>query len=229
MTLDRLVLWRHGETTYNATGRIQGHLDVPLSEVGQRQARTAAVEVATFAPNRVFCSDLRRAAETAAELTSRMTVPISYDKRLRETHVGEWQGLSRAEVESGWPGDWDTWQVDPTWAPPGGESRVDVSNRAVEVIAEIDTAHEGTVLVCAHGGLIKAVVGRLLGLAPELWPKLHGLANCHWTVLSRDVVDSPDDPGPPYGSWRLLAHNVGVPESYQVPEAADDFRGAGEG
>lgn len=214
MSLSALVLWRHGETNYNATGRIQGHLDVELSPVGRVQAAAAAIEVARFEPERIFCSDLRRAVDTAAELTRLEPVPISYDKRLRETHVGEWQGLSREEVEERWPGDWDTWQTDPTWAPPGGESRLDVAARAVEVIAEIDRTHEGTALICAHGGLIKAVAGRLLGLPTELWTKLHGLANCHWTVLSRDVIDSPDDPGPPagYGNWRLQAHNVGVSE-----------------
>lgn len=218
MTLSRLVLWRHGETTYNATGRIQGHLDVGLSAVGQAQAAAAAIEVARFAPDHVFSSDLRRAADTAAAFTEIGGGPISYDKRLRETHVGEWQGLNKDEVESRWPGEWDAWQVDPTWAPPGGESRVEVAARAVEVIAEIDTAFEGTALVCAHGGLIKAVVGRLLGLPPELWTKLHGLANCNWTVLTRDVTDSPDDPGPPaaFGSWRLQAHNVGVTEGLRT-------------
>ena len=69
MTLDRLVLWRHGETDYNAAGRIQGHLDTELTEVGHEQAKRAAPLIASFEPQVAVGSDLRRATATAAAFT----------------------------------------------------------------------------------------------------------------------------------------------------------------
>ncbi|MFB9909275.1 histidine phosphatase family protein [Allokutzneria oryzae] len=201
MTLQRLVLWRHGETGHNATGRIQGHLDALLTETGVEQARRAAPAVARFEPEVALSSDLRRAMDTAAEYTRVSGREVRMDKRLRETHVGEWQGLSSAEVEEGWPGALALWRADPTWAPPGGENRIEVAARAAEVVAELDAAHDGTALLCVHGGLITGLTGSLLGLPVANWPSLSGLYNCHWTVLARR--------GESLG-WRLVAHNAGV-------------------
>ncbi|SDN53032.1 histidine phosphatase family protein [Allokutzneria albata] len=201
MTLQRLVLWRHGETGHNATGRIQGHLDALLNDAGVEQARAAAPVVARFEPGVVLSSDLRRAMDTAAEFTKVTGSAVRIDKRLRETHVGEWQGLSHAEVEQGWPGALAQWRRNPEWAPPGGESRVEVAARAAEVVSELDAEHDGTALLCAHGGLILGLTGSLAGLPTACWPSLGGLFNCHWAVLARRP-ESPD--------WRLVTYNAGV-------------------
>lgn len=202
MTLDRLVLWRHGETDYNAAGRIQGHLDTRLTATGQEQAGRAARVVAAFQPAIAMSSDLQRATATAAALTEISGISVLLDKRLRETHLGEWQGLSGAEVEHDWPGAMGTWRVTPTWAPPGGESRVDVSVRAVEVVNELDREHIGTALLCTHGGLIAGLTARLLELPLELWPGFGGIGNCHWVVLSRRGAADP--------RWRLITYNGAV-------------------
>jgi broad specificity phosphatase PhoE len=202
VTLERLVLWRHGETSYNLAGRIQGHLDTELTEAGQEQARKAAPVVAEYAPDVLVCSDLRRAQDTAAALTEITGLQPRLDKRLRETHLGEWQGLSGAEVEMGWPGAMLTWRQNPEWAPPGGESRVEVSERAVEVVEELDQQYSGTALLCAHGGLIIGLTAKLLGLPHELWPSLGGVANCHWVVLIRRAGTG--------RKWVLNAYNAGV-------------------
>lgn len=203
MTLRRLVLWRHGETDYNATGRIQGHLDTALTATGQDQAKQAAPHVAGFQPEIAVSSDLRRATTTAAAFTDASGMQVSQDKRLRETYLGQWQGLSGAEVEHGWPGAMHIWRSTPTWAPPGGESRVEVADRAHEVVEELDLAYNGTALLCAHGGLITGLTARLLGWPLELWPGLGGIANCHWVVLARR--------GDSDHRWRLIAYNAGVP------------------
>ncbi|MCU1681186.1 MAG: histidine phosphatase family protein [Amycolatopsis sp.] len=202
MTPRRLVLWRHGETDYNAAGRMQGHLDSALTPVGWNQARFAAPALARFSPDLVIASDLHRATDTATVLTEALGVPLRIDKRLRETHLGEWQGLTGEQVDERWPGERNTWRVDSTWAPPGGESRIDVADRAQEVV--LDLAHPDeepaeTVLLATHGGLIIALTGRLLGLPVELWSSLGGIVNCHWVELGlRD------------GTWRLLAYNAGM-------------------
>ncbi|MEV0699412.1 histidine phosphatase family protein [Saccharopolyspora sp. NPDC050389] len=202
MSLDRLVLWRHGETDYNATGRMQGHLDSSLTEAGQEQARRAAPAIARFAPDVAFSSDLNRARTTAAAFVEVSGASLRLDKRLRETHLGEWQGLSVAEVEHGWPGALSTWRANPTWAPPGGESRVEVAERAEEVVEDLDNQHHGTALLCAHGGLITALTAKLVGLPLDLWPGLGGIGNCHWVVLKRQGGEA--------DRWRLVAFNAGV-------------------
>jgi glucosyl-3-phosphoglycerate phosphatase len=204
VSLEQLVLWRHGETDYNLAGRIQGHLDSSLTDNGLRQARLAAPSIDAFEPSVAVSSDLNRARTTAQVYAEVSGAGVALDKRLRETHVGEWQGLSGAEVEHGWPGALSTWRADPTWAPPGGESRVEVASRAVEVVTELDHGHRGTALLVAHGGLITALTAKLLALPVESWPILGGIRNCHWVVLKRR--------GGGDHRWRLMAHNAGVGE-----------------
>ncbi|MEY7971214.1 histidine phosphatase family protein [Saccharomonospora xinjiangensis] len=201
MTLRRLVLWRHGETDYNAAGRMQGQLDSALTEVGWKQARFAAPALARFEPGLVIASDLRRATDTATVLTEAFDLPLRLDKRLRETHLGEWQGLTGAAVDERAPGERDRWRLDATWAPPGGESRLEVAERAHEVVADLLNSDEraATVLFAAHGGLILALTAKLLRLPVELWPSLGGIGNCHWVELEHQV-----------GTWRLRAYNAGI-------------------
>ena len=202
MSLQRLVLWRHGETDYNLAGRLQGHFDSSLTDNGHSQAAHAAPAVAAMEPAVAVSSDLQRARSTAAAFTSVSAVPVPLDKRLRETHVGEWQGLSGAEIEHTWPGGMDAWRSDATWAPPGGESRVEVAERALSVVEELDHAQQGTALLCAHGGLITSLTARLLELPVPLWPSLGGVGNCHWVVLTRRGGDD--------RTWRLTTYNHGV-------------------
>ncbi|MGY6654906.1 histidine phosphatase family protein [Amycolatopsis sp. TRM77291] len=202
MSPRRLVLWRHGETDYNAAGRMQGHLDSALTPVGWNQARFAVPALARFSPDLVIASDLRRATDTATVLTEAIGVPLRIDKRLRETHLGEWQGFTGQQVDETYPGERARWRVDATWAPPGGESRVDVAERAMEVVADLDRPNSDAgdaVLLATHGGLIIALTAKLLGLPVPSWPSLGGIANCHWVELTRRD-----------GNWRLAAYNAGI-------------------
>ncbi len=201
MTLNRLVLWRHGETDYNATGRWQGHLDSALTEAGWNQARFAVPVLTKFAPELVVASDLRRATNTATVFTDAVGIPLRIDERLRETNLGKWQGLTNSEVEAEWPGMIDLWRSDPTIAPPDGETRVEVADRAAEVVDGVDREFDGTVMLCAHGGLISALTGKLLNLPIGSWGQLGGIGNCHWTVFTR----RPDGDG----RWRLSSYNAG--------------------
>jgi broad specificity phosphatase PhoE len=202
VALSRLVLWRHGETDYNAAGRMQGHLDVPLTPTGWNQAKFAVPALVRFDPEIVVTSDLQRARNTATVFTEASGVPLRVDERLRETNLGRWQSLNDAEVEQQWPGGLAEWHGDATWAPPGGESRVDVAKRTAEVVDELDAEFDRTVMLCVHGGVIIALTAWLLGLPVKLWPQLSGIANCHWTVLARR-------PGGD-GSWRLATYNAGI-------------------
>jgi probable phosphoglycerate mutase len=201
VTLGRLVLWRHGETDYNAEGRMQGHLDAALTETGWNQARFAVPALARFDPEIVVASDLRRATDTATVFSEASGVPLRLDKRLRETNLGLWQGLTAAEIDAGWPGARRTWQQDSTFPPPDGETKIEVAARAAELVAELALERSGTTLLCAHGGLINGLTAHLLDLPVPLWPRVSGLGNCHWTVLTRRPGDGP---------WRLDVHNAGI-------------------
>lgn len=208
MSLRRLVLLRHGQTDYNVAGRMQGHLDSVLTETGLAQAVAAAPEVARLAPERLVTSDLRRAADTADVIGTVCSLPVKVDVRLRETHLGHWQGRSVAEIEAGWPGAIAAWRSDPAWAPPGGgESRIDVVARSRPVVdeldAEFDSSARVTAMLVAHGGLIAGLVSGLLELPTAVWPSIGGIGNTRWAVLARRD-------GHP--RWRLTGYNVGVGE-----------------
>lgn len=203
----QLILLRHGQTEYNATDRMQGQLDTDLTELGRTQAKTAAVELATRAPVRIVSSDLRRAYDTAVALGDAADVPVETDPRLRETHLGQWQGLTHLDVDAASPGARGHWRADATLAPPGGESRVDVARRSVPVVEElldavpswgtgsggpvgtgsagpVGTGSGGPVVLVAHGGLIAALTAALLDLPVDRWPVLGGLSNTSWVQLS---------------------------------------------
>ncbi|GAA5118822.1 histidine phosphatase family protein [Pseudonocardia adelaidensis] len=206
MSLRRLVLMRHGQTDYNVNGRMQGHLDSMLTETGVEQASAAAPEIARLTPDRLISSDLRRAVDTADLVAAACGRPVKLDARLRETHLGEWQGRTVAEIEDGWPGAIAAWRSDPGWAPPGGESRIEVVRRSLPVVEELDDEYgssgpETTVVLVAHGGLIAGLVCGLLALPATAWPAIGGMGNCRWAALARR-----DD----HPRWRLAGYNVGV-------------------
>lgn len=206
MTLHRLVLWRHGETDYNAGRRMQGQLDSELTSLGMEQARRAAPVLAAFGPDVLLTSDLHRAADTAAVLAQQTGLVAHADKRLRETHLGQWQGLVHAEVDRRWPGARAAWRLDPLWAPPGGESRVDVAARATPVVTELDEGSARVAVLCAHGGLIAGLTASLLGLPVVNWSCFARVGNCRWTVLGRPSTAEPGTP------WRLETYNAGLQE-----------------
>ena len=111
MTLHHLILLRHGETEWNRERRMQGHRDIPLNAAGVAQAALAAPTVAALQPEVIVSSDLQRALATAQAVADRAGLPVQVDPRLRETSLGLWEGLTRAEVMEGWPGAWEEWRT----------------------------------------------------------------------------------------------------------------------
>jgi glucosyl-3-phosphoglycerate phosphatase len=188
----RLVMLRHGQTEYNAGSRMQGQLDTDLTDLGREQAVAAAEVLAKRQPLVIMSSDLRRALDTAVSLGERAGMPVLVDPRLRETHLGEWQGLTHHEVDAVAPGARLAWRDNSRWAPPGGESRVDVAARSKPLVAEMVAAQQEwgidgpdrPVVLVAHGGLIAALTATLLGLPVDNWPILGGMGNASWVQLS---------------------------------------------
>lgn len=193
----RVVLLRHGRTAWNASRRYQGQEDPPLDDVGQAQAIEAAALVAAMQPDLLVSSDLQRATQTAAKLASLAGLELHTDARLRERHLGHWQGLTRDEVEVRYPQEFADWLAGRDVVRRGGESRAEVAERACQLLAELPEV-ELTVLV-SHGATAMCLSAALLGL-PQTPSVLGPLANCHWTEL-RDAGTG----------WTLRAHNAGPP------------------
>jgi glucosyl-3-phosphoglycerate phosphatase len=209
----RLVMLRHGQTEYNAGSRMQGQLDTELTDLGREQAVAVAEVLAKRQPLVIVSSDLRRALDTAVSLGERAGMPVLVDPRLRETHLGEWQGLSHLEVDAMAPGARLAWRNNSRWAPPGGESRVDVAARSVPLISQLITEQpewgrddpDRPVVLVAHGGLIAALTAALLGLPVDNWPILGGMGNASWVQLSGH---SAADAAPEDILWRLDVWNA---------------------
>jgi broad specificity phosphatase PhoE/predicted metal-dependent hydrolase len=161
----RLLLLRHAESEWNARGRWQGWADPPLSAEGRAQALAAGRLLRPEGFTSVATSDLQRARMSAELLAGALGLsrPVLMDPGLREYDVGEWSGLTRAEIEARWPGALDAWRSGRLTATPGGETRDAFSARitaAVERVGASDSA--GQVLVMTHGGVI-STLERLLG------------------------------------------------------------------
>jgi broad specificity phosphatase PhoE len=192
MRIRRLVMLRHGQTEYNAGSRMQGQLDTELTDLGREQAAAAAEVLAKRQPVIIVSSDLRRALDTAVALGERSGLPVLVDTRLRETHLGDWQGLTHLEVDAAAPGARLAWRENARWAPHGGENRVDVADRSMPLVAELITEQsewgldepDRPVVLVAHGGLIAALTAALLGLPVDNWPILGGMGNASWVQLS---------------------------------------------
>ena len=227
MRVRRLVMLRHGQTDFNLGSRMQGQLDTDLSELGRTQAVAAAEVLGKLQPLRIVSSDLRRAYLTAVMLGERTGLPVQVDQRLRETHLGDWQGLTHSEVDAEAPGARLAWREDATWAPHGGESRVDVAARSVPLVAELvsgepdwgDAAEpDRPVVLVAHGGLIAALSAAVLKLPVANWPILGGMGNCSWVQLSGHLDDLGDSESDTLDAirWRLDVWNASAQVSNDV-------------
>jgi len=156
------LLIRHAESSWNATGRWQGHGDPPLSERGRAQASALARELARETIDILVCSDLRRAVETAAILGAAKGLRPQLDPRLRELDIGDWEGLTRAQIEHK-AGDvlrrFDAGDLD---ARPGaGESLREIEQRARAAVTALVEANAGRRLaIVTHLGVIRALLGQ---------------------------------------------------------------------
>ncbi|MFE5809540.1 histidine phosphatase family protein [Streptomyces sp. NBC_01232] len=206
----KIVLWRHGQTSWNLERRFQGSTDIELTEAGVAQARRAARLLASLKPDAIVASDLRRASDTAAELAAITGLPVTRDAALRETYAGEWQGLTHDEILGKYGEQYAAWKRGEPVRRGGGELETEVADRAAPVVLEhaARLPESGTLVVVSHGGTIRTTIGRLLGLDSYNWEGLGGLSNCCWSVLGEGAR-----------GWRLLEHNAGtLPE----PVLGDD-------
>ena len=180
----RMVFIRHGETEWNASGRWQGHADVPLSAHGQRQAKALAQRLSMWQADALICSDLRRASETAAFIGQTMSLPLIPDVAWREWDVGQFSGLTKAEIVERFPqysgvGFFDA---------PEGESISAFHFRIGRALAQLVSRFRGeTVLVVTHGGVIRMVLAHVFDTPPESYLPFALRANTSITIVNADA------------------------------------------
>jgi broad specificity phosphatase PhoE len=185
------VLWlvRHGETTWNSMGWIQGHVDAArLTRLGRRQARRAAEQLGDERVGAVVSSDLYRARRTASVIAERSACEVRTDRRLRERCFGIAEGVPSTRIGPTVSGIHDGYVVDEHTRAPGGESLHDVYLRCASFLRSLyERPEDGNVVVVAHGGSIRM----LRALAAQV--ELRGLA---WDTVPNASIYRLVVPGP---------------------------------
>lgn len=169
----RILLCRHGETPWNAEGRYQGQIDIPLSEVGETQAKGLGARLAEMQVHRAVASPLARARRTAELALGQRALELHMDAGLKEIAHGTWEGLLSSEIRAQDPERLRAWREAPeTVQMPEGESLQQVLDRAWPAFAK---AGEGlgptdTLLLVAHDAVNRVLLCRILGLPlNRLW------------------------------------------------------------
>lgn len=190
----RVTCIRHGETEWNRIGRWQGHAPVPLNATGQRQARLLAQYLAAhqWHFDALYSSPSPRALETARTIANALARPITTDARLQEVHLGDWQGLTRAEALARDPDHFAAFEAD--WynvAPPNGETRNELKARLRRAFDDLTARHpDQHIALVSHGGSIGMLFDSLFGAVER-----PSLTNTSLTIVERDTPDA---------NWQLV-------------------------
>ncbi len=162
----RLYLLRHGETPYSRSGSFCGALDPDLTPEGQQMAEAFAAAYAGIPWRALYVSPMRRTLATLRPLAEKTGLEMQIREGLREIHYGEWEGKTHAEAREAYPEIYWRWMTEPAWnAPPGGETAVQIANRALPVVAEIEAQwSDGNVLIVSHKATLRILLCSLLGI-----------------------------------------------------------------
>jgi probable phosphoglycerate mutase len=210
----QVVLWRHGRTSWNVEGRVQGQSDVPLDDVGREQAAEAAARLAAMHPDRIVSSDLLRAHDTARTLSDITGTKVELDRRLRELDFGAREGLTWRQAWEQFPEGMQAWVTGDETKVPGSETHRQAGVRFAAALRDfLDELPEGGVLVIvAHGAVLRVGACVFLDIPEAHWSTFGGLGNCSWSVLEETRHGR-------WSKWRLTEWNAGtLPE----PVMSDD-------
>jgi probable phosphoglycerate mutase len=172
----QFLLVRHGQTQYNADGRVQGQIDIPLNDTGMWQAERIGERLSRYSPRAIITSDLSRAADTARAIAAHHpSVRFLETELLREVAYGVFEGMHLPEIKQTYPEEYLQWREgDIGYTPPDAESIYDQrarANRAVTWAREHCT--EGTIVLVSHGGIMRSLVANLLDLGIDQQVKFH--------------------------------------------------------
>jgi len=213
----RLLLLRHGRTSWNADGRAQGHADIGLDATGRSQAERVAPAVAAYRPVVLWTSDLARARETTAYVAEATGLEPTVDARLREYAVGTHRtGLTLAEYAGRFPAEHADLAAGRDHLVPGRETDGDVLARFVPALTELAgvLGPDDCGVAVSHGHSLKTGTAAFLGWPPDIAPTLAGLDNCAWVELEQSGSSVTGAPA----RWRLAAYN----RQAEAPDFASD-------
>lgn len=184
--ITEIVLIRHGETAWNAEGRIQGHLDIPLNETGVAQAAAVGARLGGGRFDSICSSDLGRALQTAQPVARFTALAVARDARLRERNLGVLQGLTGEEAMAAHPQAWAAFKARrPDEALEGGESLSVFTRRVVGIFSELAALHAGgRVIVVTHGGVLDAIYRHATAMALDT-PRDFPIYNASVNVIRR--------------------------------------------
>ena len=163
--MTRLIIIRHAESALNGQNRIQGHKDSDLTLKGLRQARRLAKRLKSFKIDRIYSSDLGRAYSTTLEIARHQKLPITRDPKLREIHLGDWEGMTPQEVDNLYDKGYQKWLQKPSSVKiPKSEGLRHFRKRVTDRVRQIARLNRGkSVLIVTHGGVITALLSDWLG------------------------------------------------------------------
>lgn len=181
-----LILIRHGETDWNRTGRCQGVADIDLNDTGRRQIEELAHSLRDADIRAVYSSDLMRALRTAKRIASHHDLDVNIDKDLREMDQGDLEGLLFEEIRDRYADVLREWRESPeTLMLPGGESLLQVEQRAWSVFEKLNRLHAGeTVVAVSHNLTITALLCKITGVG------LRGFRNFNLRAASKNLIVS---------------------------------------
>ncbi len=168
--MTRIILVRHGETTWNIEGRYQGQEDTPLSERGLQQGHLLAEGLRNIPIDFAISSPLQRSYQTCKFCAELHGLEVNTDDRLLEINHGSWEGVLAQDIQKQYPVEFTLWHSQPekVQMPGGGESLEDVRKRVRAAFDEYAAQYDGkTILVAAHDAVNKAIICDLLGLGME--------------------------------------------------------------
>lgn len=181
-----LLLIRHGESVANAQRYFSGQTNVPLSELGQKQAEVTAQYLKDFPIDAFYASDLRRAYETGLAAAKFHDLPVIPSTHLREIDCGEWEGMTHDEISANYPEIYHTWRTDiGNVCLPGGETPGQVQERVVAFLDAVVRTHEGqTVCIASHGMAIRCFLMHVLGLPMDRMMEYPFASNASVTTVT---------------------------------------------
>lgn len=183
----RLALVRHGVTEWNYAARAQGHVDIPLSAEGHRQAELVAQRLASTPWDAVYASDLARAKQTAEAIGRALDLPVRTDPRLRERSMGQAEGLTLWDRNDRWPGR-------PFSEIPDVEQDEALAERALAAVRSLAEQHAGERLICvAHGAFIHHLLDAIAPDAGYGWRQRNtAVTVVEWNGERFQVLNPPD-------------------------------------
>lgn len=168
--MTRIILVRHGETTWNMEGRYQGQEDTPLSERGLKQGHMLAEGLRDIPIDLCISSPLQRSYQTCKFCADLHNLPVATDDRLLEINHGTWEGILAKDIEAQYPKEYQQWHAAPhlVQMPGDGENLEDVRKRVRAAFDEyVEQYPDKTILVAAHDAVNKAIICDLLELSME--------------------------------------------------------------